>query len=271
MYKLLSNGISGKYFNILKSMYKNAKSRVKSHLGKIFEKMKGVLQGGVLSPTLFKLFLNDISSYLDKNKGVTVGDIIICYILFADDLILVSETSTGLQKLIDGLENYCEQWEVLVNLTKTKISIFNKRYADPNAKVHFKFNNTEIIQTECYEYVGITFSTNKPTFKANYQCVRDKSLRATYLARKLLHNSIGNNAPISTQIKIFHTQIRPIFEYGCGILYPCSKIKLLEAVQTEYLKRALDIKRQTSNIAVHGETGRFHLQLRQIELQIRHF
>ena len=79
MYKLLSNGISGKYFNILKSMYKNSKSRVKwdSHLGKIFENLKGVLQGGVLSPTLFKLLLNDISSYLDKNKGVTVGDIII--------------------------------------------------------------------------------------------------------------------------------------------------------------------------------------------------
>ena len=191
--------------------------------------------------------------------------------MFADDLILVSETSTGLQKLIDGLENYCRQWDVLVNLTKTKTSIFNKRYADPDAIEQFKFNDKEIKKTDGYEYVGITFSTNKPTFKANYQNVREKSLRATYLARKLLYNALGNNAPISTQIKIFDTQIRPILEYGCEIWYPGSQIKLLESVQMKFLRRALGIKEQTSNLAVYGETGRFPLQLRQMELQLRYW
>ena len=79
LYKLFVKGIGDKYFRLLKSMYKKAKSRVKwnSQLGRIFENLRGVLQGGVISPTLFNVFLEDISDYLDKNKGITVRDIVI--------------------------------------------------------------------------------------------------------------------------------------------------------------------------------------------------
>ena len=273
MYKLLSLGIEGKYFKVLKNMYENAKSRVKwdSELGKIFENLRGVLQGGVLSPSLFKLFLSDISDYLDKNKGVTIGDIIVCYILFADDLLLISETSTGLQKLINGLENYCFQWQILVNLTKTKISVFNAQYVNPNAIDTFYFNKTEITKTNVYEYVGLMFSTNSPKFQANYQNVRSKSLRAIYMAKKLMNNTIGKNASISTQFKMFDSQIRPILEYGCEIWYSGCPIKILESVHTEFMKRALGVKKQTSNLAIYGETGRFPLELRQMELQLRYW
>ena len=66
MFKLFMRGVSGKYFKIIKSMFDNSKSRVKyySSLSDIFENLRGVLQGRVFSPTLFKLFLDDLSEYL---------------------------------------------------------------------------------------------------------------------------------------------------------------------------------------------------------------
>ena len=130
MYKLYSRGVRGKYFKILKSMYSKSKCRVKynSRLSEIFDNLKGVLQGGVISPTLFKTFLDDLDEYLDKSRGIKVSDPSICHMLFADDLILVSETAFCLQKLITGLEKFCEHWQMEVNLRKTKICVFNKKF-----------------------------------------------------------------------------------------------------------------------------------------------
>ena len=59
---IFTRGVGGKYFKIIKSMFDNSKSRVKynSNLSDIFENLLGVLQGGVISPTLFKFFLDDL-------------------------------------------------------------------------------------------------------------------------------------------------------------------------------------------------------------------
>ena len=54
--------------------------------------------------------------------------ITVCHLPFADDLILASETPSGLQKLIYDLEEFCKQWHMEVNLSKTSISIFNSKF-----------------------------------------------------------------------------------------------------------------------------------------------
>ena len=51
----------------------------------------GVIQGGVLSPQLFNEFLSDLGDYLDPECGVKLDRKLLLYLLFADDLILLSE------------------------------------------------------------------------------------------------------------------------------------------------------------------------------------
>ena len=198
LYKLFGKGVGGKYFDILKSMYENAKSRVKwnSALGKIFENLRGVLQGGVLSPTLFKIFLSDIKDYLDQNKGVTVGDIIICYILFADDLVLVSETHSGLQSLLNGLEKFCLQWQLLVNLTKTNITVFNAKFVTSDVPIKFFFSGNEIEHSDFYNYVGTVFNNTRDRFGNHFHMKHDKAVRACFAAKKLLHDTLGKKCAI---------------------------------------------------------------------------
>ena len=57
-----------------------------------------------------------------------INDMIIAYLLLADDLALISETSAGLQKLINGLNAFCTRWHLAVNLIKTQIVIYNNKY-----------------------------------------------------------------------------------------------------------------------------------------------
>ena len=123
----MNQGCNGKFLAVIKSMFRNATSHVKwgGHLGEIFENIYGVLQGGVLSPNLFKLFLEDLPDYLNAEKGIYIGGIQIPYLLFADDLVLMSESPTGLQNLIHGLESFCSQWHI-ANQEQTRFVVLRK-------------------------------------------------------------------------------------------------------------------------------------------------
>ena len=99
-YKLLNRGIDGNLLNIIKNMFSKAECRVKwdSRISDILKSEFGVLQGGMLSPKLFTEFLQDISASFDQDQGIAVDTLLMVYLLFADDLVLFSESAEGLQK-----------------------------------------------------------------------------------------------------------------------------------------------------------------------------
>ena len=272
-YKLTKIGFQGKYFRIVKDMYDQAKTRVKwdGELSDIFENIRGVLQGGVLSPTLFKIFMDDLKNYLDKNKGVTIGDILICYILFADDLCLISETKTGLQTLINGLETFCNHWQMEINISKTKISVFNKKYVPNGTSTDFFLCGNKLDHTDLYNFVGVLFSTKNNRFKENHVNKKDKSQKAIFAAKNLMHNTLGKTLPPVLLLRMYDTQIQPVLDYGTEIWYQGKEIKTLETVQNDFIKKALGVKRQTSTLAVHGETGRYPLYVRQNQILLRYW
>jgi hypothetical protein len=69
-----------------------------------------------------KAFLKSIKhayTFFDDLKNVSC-------LLYADDLVLISESAIGLQNSLNILSCYCDKWKLTVNLDKTKIMIFNK-------------------------------------------------------------------------------------------------------------------------------------------------
>ena len=61
----------------------------------------GVRQGGVLSHLLFNVYVNELSECLNKSGiGGSMNGTIINHMLYADDICIISLSSTGLQQLL---------------------------------------------------------------------------------------------------------------------------------------------------------------------------
>ncbi len=65
--------------------------------------------GGMFSPEMFNMFLADLYKHLITEVGVHLITAIINYILYAYDLILVSDSVEGLHKLLDGLFSFSKK------------------------------------------------------------------------------------------------------------------------------------------------------------------
>ena len=99
--KLKELNINGKFYDILCSLYTKSSVcvRVGEHHTGLFVSKVGVRQGDVLSPNLFKIFINDLPSYLnDTPDPVLVNNLPLSCLLYADDNVLLSTTAAGLQE-----------------------------------------------------------------------------------------------------------------------------------------------------------------------------
>ena len=122
LYVLLQHHLPYKLFNIIYSMYHETKCRIKFQNGisHDFTSTFRVKQGDVLSPTLFNLYIDNLVNDLKigHTHPLVVGDVTVTSLLYADDILLVSESEEGLQNGLNVLSKCCSSWKLEVN-TKT--------------------------------------------------------------------------------------------------------------------------------------------------------
>ena len=71
-------------------------------------------------------------------------------LLYADDTVILSESPDDFQNSLNVFHNYCNQWRLTVNLTKTKVVVFGSR--NINA-LNFKLGDTPIAITIKCHYI----------------------------------------------------------------------------------------------------------------------
>ena len=76
--------------------------------------------------------------------------------MYADGIVLLSETANGLQNLLSRQENFCTKWNLKVNIDKTEVIIFNKSGRILKGyKLLFENNMIELVNE--YKFLGIYF------------------------------------------------------------------------------------------------------------------
>ncbi len=217
IFKLLSQyKIGGKFYGIMKNMYDNAKFCVKLPGGitKSFKLEKGIKQGNTLSPYLFNLYLNDINQILTRQEcgSPSLGEHEVKCLLYADDLLILSEMAQGLQNELNKLNIYCKTCRLKLNIKKTKVVIFSNRRKVEGQ--NFTFGPEKIAIVDSYTYLGITFTKNG-NLKEAVTTLCDKAKKGMFSLCSSMYTGI--TISLSLPIKICVSTIRPILAYGCEV------------------------------------------------------
>ena len=232
-------------------MYDNIKLRVKCMgcLSDLFSCDVGLLLGETISPFLFALFINDIELNLQDNlsDGISIYQLQLYLLLFADDAVLFSETREGLQNHLINLENYCRKWNLTVNVPKTKIVVFRKGgNLGRNDKWFYAGEEVEVVNS--FAYLGIVFSCGGffiPSTKTLSQLLQ------------LLHEV---DTPINIALNLFDSLVASVLNYDCEV-WGFINAECIERVHRKFCKYIINVKQTTSNYALYSEVGRHPLSI----------
>ncbi len=150
------------------------------------------------------------------------GDISINCMMYADDLLILSQTNLGLQESMNKLQTYCNQWGLTVNTSKTKFILTKSKISYVSKLL---YNNEVIEQVFSFKYLGIEFSYDGNNLSAQTDLYK-KGLKAYF---KLIRSF---NPPPTPSISL----VKPILLYGCEIWFPIDRNILRSDCKEGHLK-----------------------------------
>ena len=151
--KLIGRGMCPLTVRLLLNMYTNQKLQVKWNSCKSpkFKVTNGVRQGGVLSPRLFSVYVDELLERLKINgAGCHIGHHFIGALGYADDIVLLCPSLSGLKDMIQICEDYAKEHNILFNGKKSKYLIFGKY--GYNARL--LLNNEIVPRCDSAEHLG---------------------------------------------------------------------------------------------------------------------
>lgn len=258
--KLRKKGADEPVICLLKSLYENCKSKVAVDdcLSEPLDHEMGIMQGSVISPLLYCLFLDDIGTQLSHEIASEQVNLF----LYADDIALVCSSSELLESSLKQLEDYS-----IVN---------NFRFSPAKCEVvcdlavrqekNFELYNVPLPFSDVFKYLGIMF---------NAQGI-DETLHIKNLVQKArsklnMMKETGYNAKGFAEImkrSIYCSFIRSNLEYGLALMRPCSETwREVEEVQLDATRVMSGMPRNSSKAALREFYGLVPMKIRQIILQ----
>ncbi len=257
-------GVHGKMFDALRSMYEHVNCCVKlgHDLTDFFPSYIGVKQGCPLSPNLFGLYIDALEGWLQRRvprEGAALGQLILQLLLFADDLVLFSESAAGLQRLLNALADFCKEWQLTINCAKTEVVVFR------NAKTRimvpsqgFFIDGSVLKIADHYKYLGVCFhSTRGASFSVDsLAAIGTKALFAFH--KRCADLNLNQNIPL--QLHMFGALVKPILSYACEVWCPTVARRAdldnsLERIQLSFAHSLLRLRSTTANAVVLRELG----------------
>jgi len=234
--KLKSYGISGSLLSWFQE-YLNDRShctRIGNTYSVFLPMLSGIIQGSVIGPLLFLIFINDLIMLL-ASVGINVK-------VFADDMkVYVRVTGSTdlirLQSALDLLTDWASKWQLQLSVDKCFTLNLGKPKCD--VTLHIDSNILPVVQT-CRD-LGVTVCSDLAPAMHIDQIVAKAHQRANNILRCFVSRD-----PQSLT-RAFITYVRPLLEYNSIIWSPYLKqdIDRIEQVQRRFSKRLRGLRTYT--------------------------
>jgi len=117
-----------------------------------------VRQGGVLSPYLFAVYLDELSEQVGSAMvGCTVTNMIVNHLMFADDIYVFSASISGLHSLLDICGDCAAEHEIAFNCDKLQNNwcSFCPQYYKQPVPSNIFLNGVRIQFCDQVKYLGV--------------------------------------------------------------------------------------------------------------------
>ena len=255
-------GLSTKFISMFKAIYANVQAcvRWKFDFSDFFDCPTGTRQGALESPIMFSLYITFVADFVREHgkHGVQMlsGMAEIFFLIFADDLVLLSTSPVGLQTQINNLSLISSRLGLEINTAKTKVMVFRRGgFLAQGEKWFLKGNELEVVNS--YKYLGYMFTTKLSVTAA----VDNLSVQAKKKTVQLLKTMYALHS-LQTKVffRLFDAQVQPALLY-CSELWGLSFHQSVEKAHLFACKRFLNVDTRTPNSLVYAELGRFPLIL----------
>ena len=261
LFMLLSHGIDGKLYKVIKAMYSNTKSclKVNNLTTKWFDVRCGVRQGDNLSPTLFNYFINDLATVIKNlNRGVLFGKEKVSILLYADDMVLLAQNEFDLQLMLNSLHKWCVQWRVNVNCSKSNIVHFRPPSKQPTHFI-FKYDTKVLERVSDYKYLGVCLDECL-NYKKCSSILADSAGRALGGIISKFKNL--KDCGFKTFTKLFDAGVIPILNYGAEI-WGHGNYPKCDYIMNRAMRFFLGVHRFAPTTGVQGDMGWMSLKYRR--------
>ena len=137
-----------------------------------------------------------------------------------------------MQLLLNQLHSYCNEWNLTVNVNKTKTVIFCKRKSNHN--LEFRYGNFVIDIVDSYVYLGVKFNYNGK-YKVALETISNQATRAIYGLKKAYKYELMD---IETKLQLFDSIVTPILLYGSEV-WGFENISNVEKIQIRVINYCL--------------------------------
>lgn len=159
---------------------------------------------------------------------------ILILVLFANFVTLLASSPKSLQRLLDGLASFCDQQQLVVNLGKTQIMVFN---CLKTLHLHFYFQGQEIEIASSYTYLEVKFSGPRFSLRPAIQPRVCKGMGSlAILERQCFKHHFQDTSP---KLSLLSSLVTPMMLYGSVVWGPSlldSDWASIDHVQTLFLR-----------------------------------
>jgi len=240
--KLISRKLPACFIKVISCWYSKLYSSVRwnSYIGAQFKVLSGVRQGGILSPILFNMYVDDLIEALKANgDGCHVRNCYIGCIMYADDLLLLSPSVTGLQRMLDICSAYSVTHKILFNPSKTVGVVIGPSKIASAPLVYI--DKHPIPWVEQFKYLGVVFNAGRVL------SVDPMSVTRKFYAA--LNSLLGKccNCAEPVQVELVKSYCLPLLSYCLGALeLNCSAIRDLAVAWNNAFRRIFHYNRWES-------------------------
>ena len=250
--KLHHSGVNGSHWLLFDDLYTNVTEKVKWQgvYSRDFKTGQGVRQGAVTSTTLYKLYINQLLSQLQKaNLGMSIGNIYVGTPTCADDQLLLATSETDLQAMVNACHTYSQQHGYKLHPEKSTAT----RMINTKAEIALKLGDEPMTEVPAFTHLGLTWTAGKltPNIAERIQIAR----RTSYALMGIgLHGKNGLSPSISA--KIISTYVTPRLLHGLeATVLSKSQLEEISRYHRRLLRQIQGLPDSTANLGIHSLIG----------------